>query len=108
MHPIRSGIRHEFTISLTFYSQKTTGGQDPPTEAGGLSFCLHYPAAHDAQQDGFGKSRLTVGMPPGIAPQPDSVGAFRNRFQITDNLHFFHKQGLEEVDEAYDEFESTP
>lgn len=100
MQPIRSEIRHKFTIIPTVHSQKTTGG---------LSFCLHHPAAHDAQQDGFGESRLTaVRMSPGIAPQPDSVGASRNRFQITDNLHFFHKQGLEEVDEAYDEFESAP
>lgn len=108
MQPIRSEIRHKFTIIPTVHSQKTIGCLYPPTEAGGLSFCLHHPAASDAQQDGFGESRLTVRMPPGIAPQPDSVGASRNRFQITDNLHFFHKQGLEEVDEAYDEFESAP
>jgi len=44
----------------------------------------------------------------GITPQPDSIGASRNHFQTTDNLNFFHKLGLEEVDEVYDEFESAP
>ena len=50
-------------------------------------------------------SQKTTG---GIAPQPDSIGASRNHFQTTDNLNFYHKPGLEEVDETYDEFESAP
>ena len=108
MQLIRSSIRHKHTISPTFYYQKTTRCLDPLTEVGDLFFCFHHPAADDVQQHGFGESRLTVGTPSEIAPQHDSVGASRNRFQITDNLHFFHKQGLEEVDEVYNEFESTP
>jgi len=108
MQSICFGIRHKFAITPMCHSQKPTRGLDPSTEVGCLSFCLHHPAGSDAQQEDFGESKLTAGIPPGISPQPDSIGDSRNRFQISDNLNFFHKRGMEEVDEVYDEFESTP
>jgi len=90
MQSICFEIRHKLAITPPLHSQKTTEGLDP------------YP------EGGFGGNKRIVGMPPRIAPQPNSISDSKNHFQITDDLHFFHKRGLEEVDEAYDEFESTP
>ena len=80
MQSIYFRIRHKLAMTPTSNSQETTGRLDPST-ARNL---------------------------PGIGTQPDLVGASRNHFQTIDNLNFFHKLGLEEVDEAYNEFESTP
>jgi len=70
-------------------------------------------AAHGAQRDGSGAAkrppmrghRPAAGMPTKIASRPDLVGASKNRFQTEHRLNFLHQQGLEEVDEAHNEFE---
>jgi len=80
MQSICFRIRHQLALTPTSNSQKTTVGRYP----------------------------FTAHIPPGIAPQHVSVGTSRNHFQTIDNLNFFHKLDLEEVDEAYHEFESTP
>ena len=80
MQSISFRRRHKLAMTPTSNSQETTGRLDP-SSARNL---------------------------PGIGTQPDWVGASRKHFQTTDNLNFFHKLGLEEVDEAYHEFESTP
>ena len=67
-------------------------------------------AATDAQRDGsngyhlrFNRgSRLATSLSNGVAAR-----SCKHRFQTEHKLHFLHKQGLEEVDEAYDEFESA-
>ena len=80
MQSICFRISHKLAMTPTFNFQETTGRPDP----------------------------FTAHIPPGIGTQPDLVDASRKHFQTTDNLNFFHKLGLEEVDEVYHEFESTP
>ena len=80
MQSICFRIRHKLVMTPTSNSQKKTMGRCP----------------------------FTAHIPPGIGTQPDLVGASRKHFQTADNLNFFHKLGLEEVDEVYHEFESTP
>jgi len=80
MQSICFRIRHKLVMIPTSNSQETTGRLYP----------------------------FTAHIPPGIGTQPDLFGASRKYFQTTDNLNFFHKLGLEEVNEAYHEFESTP
>ncbi len=120
--PEHSRTRREFVIISATHYQKTTMQLDSPTKAGGLTSRLHHPignilplrlravkghklssltvlvsAAHDAQRDGSGRSRLAAGV----------VIDSKNSFQAKHKLNFLHNQDLEEVDEAHHEFEST-
>ena len=64
-------------------------------------------AAHGVQRDGSDGSRPATRMSNQSVSRSALIGVSKNRFQIKHKLHFLHRQGLEEVDEAYYEFESA-
>lgn len=131
MQSIHSRTKQGFRFSIA-YPQKTIRSLDPPTEAEGLAFRLHSPAvhilplrlravkgrklfpltvlvsaAHGVQRDGSDGSRPATGVSNRGTSRSGWISVSENRFQTEHKLHFLHKQGLEEVDEAYDEFESA-
>ncbi len=133
MQPKRSKIRSTKGNLSTSCHQKTARSLDSPTEAGGLTFCLHHPAlpilplrlravkgrklspltvlvcaAYGAQRDGSGRSRPAARIPTRIETHSGLVSPPKNRFQTPDQLNFLPSQSLEEVDETHHEFESTP
>jgi len=103
MQSTRTRTKHDFPISIAC-CEKTPRSLDPPTETGGLAFRLHHPAVHILPLrlravKGRKLFPLTVLVSAAHGVQRDGSDGSK--------LHFLHKQGPEEANEAYYEFESA-